>query len=515
MIASLILIPTLSGKPDNTSPDKPIGGSHPEISDNISINGDGGFFDYSFITGNGTENDPFIISRINMTTYDIRIENTTAYFTITDVEWEISSEYRMVFRNNSHITLYNITIESDLFIHGRNCTDLRILDCDFFYTADQEVVISFSDLISIMIKNTNLSNVPPAYRSKIELYSDSGITRISNSTFVGCDFKSFIDGTQIIENSIFLNARLFPKGMSNSSEIRNCQFENIYQWYDSGILLQRYTTYHNNGAIRNNTFRSCNVAIFIYGQTDDQAPRFKIIDNIIENSIVRGIYLESEKVDVINNTFSSNWNSIWARGSQNKIWFNRFIDSKVNHALDFSGGNSWDNGMAGNYWDDHVSPDVDGNGIVDIPYNVSAFTNDRYFDRFPITNINLDHVKPSLYYTSHSSGYINRSYNRIGWEAHDEWGIKKIEIRKNSDEWIDVTDRDIFNIFLEQGSYNFSLMATDNNGLNRTIYLDLQLNETVPVVTISDPSNLRFTNDDPITVNWTIVDYFTVSKLFF
>ncbi len=44
------------------------------------------------------------------------------------------------------------------------------------------------------------------------------------------------------------------------------------------------------------------------------------------------------------------------------------------------GGNAWDDGHRGNYWAGFSAPDADGDGILDLPYEVSF----REVDRFPL-----------------------------------------------------------------------------------------------------------------------------------
>jgi len=61
----------------------------------------------------------------------------------------------------------------------------------------------------------------------------------------------------------------------------------------------------------------------------------------------------------------------------NNVYLNCFTNNKVN-AYDTGESygdyvyNLWDNGVTGNYWGDYTGKDEDGNGIGDIPYNISG-----------------------------------------------------------------------------------------------------------------------------------------------
>ncbi|MGY4706415.1 NosD domain-containing protein [Candidatus Bipolaricaulota sp. J31] len=46
------------------------------------------------------------------------------------------------------------------------------------------------------------------------------------------------------------------------------------------------------------------------------------------------------------------------------------------------GGNTWDDGHRGNYWESFSAPDADGDGILDLPHQVSF----QEVDRFPLAS---------------------------------------------------------------------------------------------------------------------------------
>ena len=75
--------------------------------------------------------------------------------------------------------------------------------------------------------------------------------------------------------------------------------------------------------------------------------------------------------------------SIWGfdlwRCSNNMIYHNNIVNFFRGNARAIScGANQWDNGAEGNYWDDYIGVDMNGDGIGDSDYHISLFNKDRY-----------------------------------------------------------------------------------------------------------------------------------------
>jgi len=83
------------------------------------------------------------------------------------------------------------------------------------------------------------------------------------------------------------------------------------------------------------------------------------------------------------NSVNNNYRGIYcpAASYDNKIYLNCFINNSLN-AADVGSNNHWDNGIKGNYWSDYTGLDEDGNGIGDVPYNISPAA--RSQDNFPL-----------------------------------------------------------------------------------------------------------------------------------
>ena len=58
----------------------------------------------------------------------------------------------------------------------------------------------------------------------------------------------------------------------------------------------------------------------------------------------------------------------------NMVYLNTFKGNSVWNGYDLF-HNQWDNGSVGNYWDDYIGSDNDGDGIGDTPYNITGDRN--------------------------------------------------------------------------------------------------------------------------------------------
>lgn len=169
--------------------------------------------------------------------------------------------------------------------------------------------------------------------------------------------KTFIDGdgeNKEIISIVASNVEIGGFTLQNGSKSPDHQY--------GGIQIMHVTdiTIHNN-LIRENYF-----GIFL-----SESNFSYITDNVIIDNYDSGIKVSGSCHNhIVANNITDNPTGIWITSSEsqsNTLYRNNFIGNST-HVERFGNTTVWDNGAEGNYWEDYVGTDANGDGIGEMPY---------------------------------------------------------------------------------------------------------------------------------------------------
>ena len=255
---------------------------------------------------------------------------------------------------------------------------------------DRALCLLGEDTASTMIHGNGAEDVLIVHADNVTI---QGFTIVSwKRRQSGCDplvdpsFSDLVVGLEI--------AGIFLSGCKNARVTKN-----IISWNYNGVFLQDC----RNASVVGNRLSSnenCIVA--------ENSVYITIVGNAIGGGrIHRGVYLGSSSFcEVSENSigFTTHYAIGLGASEENVIWGNTLADNGLHgmyvfssyenlivhnnfvrngqHAWD-NGDNLWDSGYpgGGNYWANYTGGDLDGDGLGDTPYNISAGDNQ---DRYPL-----------------------------------------------------------------------------------------------------------------------------------
>lgn len=263
------------------------------------------------------------------------------------------------------------------------------------YSSIQDAINSASDNDTIFVSNgiyfENIIITKP-----VQLIGEDKNTTIIN----GNGSSDIVDiSTDYVKISSFTitNGSQRTAGIrirSNYNTISNC---NISSNKNYGLYLDA-TPESKNNIINFNTFFNNN-----YGLYTENAKTNNITSNTFTHNTLYSLYFTGSSNDnlISDNKFTDNnyalrikgsgFNTIiknqiknnqyglyFCCGAKNNIAYNNVFINNTNWNADDAIGNTWDNGMIGNYWDDYTGNDENGDGIGDTPYLVGGDKGDNF-----------------------------------------------------------------------------------------------------------------------------------------
>jgi parallel beta-helix repeat protein len=161
---------------------------------------------------------------------------------------------------------------------------------------------------------------------------------------------------------------------------------------DNGVLNGIYLELASFNNVYNNLIENC----MYNGLKISYSNYNNISGNFISKNNGMGIILhDSSNNNIFDNTVTkSYWGgiNIYENSNENLLYNNNLIENDIQNGYDIC-SNSWDNLKKGNYWDDYKGEDTNGDGIGDTPYTIIGNTTQ---DNYPLMKIFEIPSKPTI-----------------------------------------------------------------------------------------------------------------------
>lgn len=502
-----------------------------ETTSDIVIEGNSSFSTSTYVSGgNGTSDNPYVISGYSMDYENIQIKNTTSHLLIQDITMKNLDRWAFYFLNVKNVLIQNInstSINHFLFISDSNNVGFRNCNVTDFSGGTMESIIDVRSTSAFYIFSSYFSKRENSQNSKISQDATGSNQKIYDSFFYGVDIDNIgFEGDDTVANSTFINCTISITNGNAGGKIVENSFNNDDQ---SCVFLVNSALMD----ISNNTFLTKSaIGIEFSGYGWVQGDNYGYInDNIFEGGDY-GIgpdqdvtYSRIYRFDIRRNYFGNN--SVYAidfdYGFQNNVITNIFYHNRGtgDHGSGaqvtqlYSYGiykNYYTENGVGNYWANHRYPDDNNDGIVDMNYTFNV----NGEDSAPFTNRYFDTTPPDLVIGYPSGEYATRSYFDIHWTSEDEEsGIGLSEMKIIDGKTYNTTGSNRRSIFLEKGTHEFVLDVRNGADLYSRINKSVTLNTTYDVITINNPGGGEILNDDPVNVDWAIKSYFPLMNISF
>jgi len=177
-----------------------------------------------------------------------------------------------------------------------------------------------------------------------------------------------------------------------------------------------------------------------YGVFLMKSNKCSVLDNTIVDNYAMGIRFTSNSSyhRIIGNTIKNNPTGVYiADAAQSNVFYHNNFISNSGQEQNFAASTVWNNSAEGNYWSNYAGLDVNGDGIIDLPHDLTTGT-----DYFPLVepwsyvrfyNV-LGQTVSTYSNTTVASFYFNQSAKEIGFNVTGpagETGFVNVTIPKN------------------------------------------------------------------------------------
>ncbi len=164
----------------------------------------------------------------------------------------------------------------------------------------------------------------------------------------------------------------------------------------------------------------------------------------------------------------------------NVVFQNNFRESIAPSHVRDNCNNSWDNGVYGNYWDDYLGVDINGDGIGEDPYDVPLVSIDRYPLVSPVDVSDIGIT-------------VNILYPRDGDEVYDVIEIRgrvlsgppiiEVKYKLDDEEWIKADGTSSWKGYIdtteyENGYHDLYVYALNSNNESFISHIQILINNT-------------------------------------
>lgn len=175
----------------------------------------------------------------------------------------------------------------------------------------------------------------------------------------------------------------------------------------------------------------------------------------------------------------------------------------------------WSSGTIGNYWSDLDSPDLDSNGIIDIPYLIreTAYEVVNTFDMYPLVDA-INPIPPELIFVNGKEDHIE-----ISWRfPYDPSEIEGFSFYRGADPWnltkitfipvIESSQMTYFDHDVEIGTVYHYMLRTVKDGMegSSSNVLSSVADNDSPAISIIEPEMDLITNEKEVLIRWLAED---------